>query len=308
MDNDYDVETGEVNIKPALNRLAEMAMQATPETPKRMREEEVYRAPVVSDYEERGTEAQISALYGALASARAKFTPFARSRKVEVKNKEGKFLYSFKYAPMELLLESTTPALSANGLILLMPFVTGADQVAKQLVILAHAQGGRLVFRFEFHPAGDEKTFGAQTTYLQRYCYRSVLSLAADGDLEEQPSRANEGTVEGSDVKRPTGSERLQLRDGKAQAVVAAALQPAQVPIPEPNSKDNKLNLSEMLTLAKKVGFTKRSEVAGFVWKTVAGGEPFDLGEPFCSELTASQLQQCFEALTKRLPAKAARS
>lgn len=289
MNENYYNDTDDVDVK---NAVHQMALEAARSAPSRVREEDVYRRPEQSSYQERGTEAQIAALYGALAKARGEFAPFTKTKRVEVRSKEGRLLYPFEYAPMDVLLAATTPALSANGLVVMMPFVTAQNDTTRQLVIIAHAQGGRLCFEFEFCPNSDEKLFGGQTTYLQRYCYRSVLTLAADGDLEEQPTRKGEDSVTVEPIQRATGSERLIMRNGRAPTVSAP---PAAAPT------NLELNLKEMLDLAKKVGFTKRSQVAEFVWQTVSNGQPFALGEPFCSVLTEGQLEKCFTALTNRL-------
>jgi hypothetical protein len=298
MDTQYGHEdSGEVDVRGTIRALANDMAQKAPER-RRVREEDVYTRPTVSDFEERGTEAQVAALYSALAQARGSFGEIKKTRKVEVKGKDGRLLYPFTYAPMEELLGATTAPLTANGLVLLMPFVTAVDQVTKQLVILAHCQGGRLVFKFEFMPHGDEKLFGGQTTYLQRYCYRSVLVLAADGDMDEMPYRANEDQAVGQDIRRPTGSERLQLRNGKAQA--APASKPANTQAQ--GSAQQATLLGEMLALAKKVGINKRSAVATFVWDTVNNGQPFGIGDdPFCGELTVEQLEKCLTALTSKI-------
>jgi hypothetical protein len=301
MSNDYRNDDEEQDVKRAVTRMAAEASRYAPSTAPSVhalvREEDVYRRPEMSDFEERGTEAQVAQLYAALACSRGQFTPFTKTRRVEVR-KNGQLLYPFEYAPMDVLLAATTPALSSNGLVVMMPFVTASNDTTRQLVIIAHAGGGRLVFKFEFCPASDEKTFGGQTTYLQRYCYRSVLTLAADGDLEEQPSRANEDSAKAEDIKRPNGSERIQLRNGKAQVAQTA-------PAPAPDNQDH---LGEVLALARKVGLTKRSQVAEFVWQTLTNGQPFGLGDPFCSSLDEDQLEKCFLALTARLdqPSKSA--
>lgn len=291
--DDYRNDDEEQDVKRAVTRMAAEASRYAPSMAPSVyplvREEDVYKRPEMSDFEERGTEAQVAKLYAAMASARGQFSPFTKTRRVEVR-KAGQLLYPFEYAPMDVLLAATTPALSGNGLVVMMPFVTGSNDTTRQLVIIAHEAGGRLVFKFEFTPHNDEKTFGGQTTYLQRYCYRSVLTLAADGDLDDQPTRVGEDSANAGPIARPNGSERIQLRNGKAQVAQTA-----------PAVADNQAHLNEMLALAKKVGLTKRSQVAEFVWKTLNNGQPFGLGEPFCSTLSEEQLEKCFTALTSRL-------
>lgn len=302
MDN-VNEGSGEVDVRTVVRSIANDMVQKAPE-PRRVREEDIYTRPTVSDFEERGTESQIAALYSALASARGSFGEVKRTREVEVR-KDNRLLYKFRYAPMEVMLAATTAPLTANGLVLLMPFVTGNDQITKQLVILAHAHGGRLVFKFEFTPAGEEKQFGGQTTYLQRYCYRSVLVLAADGDMDEGHVHGDVA-VEAQDAKRPTGPVSVR-RPGPAERTLARERSDPRgdfVKAPgTPSSAKHATLLGDMLALAKKVGLNVRSQVALFVYDTVNGGTPFGIGDgpDFCAELTVEQLETCLETLNQRL-------
>ena len=55
-------------------------------------------------------------LFKALAEARKHFGKLTTDAKADVTSREGKFLYSFKYAPLNVVLEALEPGLQAAGL------------------------------------------------------------------------------------------------------------------------------------------------------------------------------------------------
>lgn len=296
--------------------------------------EEPYKTPALGDFEERGTESQIAALYAALARARGNFGPIKKDRRVDV----GK--YKFDYAPMENLLAATVGPLSAEGIFIMMPFMTGRDQITKQLVIIAHASGGRIVYNFEFTPAEDEKIFGGQTTYLQRYCYRSVLMLAADADLDDVPTREGEQqryagprdqqpqqarqqqpaqrqqprrTPGGPAEERPFAGGPTQTTSAPTQTSTARSSEPTStqtqatgsgITSVETSRDRHAVLLGEMLAAARAQGMSKRSELSTFIYSAVSNGEVFPLGEPFCVNLTPEQIEKCLTVLMDRAGGK----
>lgn len=246
-----------------------------------------YETPTGGDFEERGTETQITALYAALAKARGEFGPISKSREVKI---AGNANYKFAYAPLEELLAATVPALSSNGLVIMMPFTLKND-VCAQNVIIAHASGGRLVYRFVFSPLEDEKKFGGQTTYLQRYCYRSVLMLAADADLDDIPTAggAAEASTRAAAPKTQQAGRQEPNRNPPASAAPtgpAAATEQARL---------------DMLKLAKTAGLKTLSELARFIWATVSGGQEFVLGDPVGRLMTAEQIEKVMLALQNKI-------
>lgn len=193
-----------------------------------------YRAPESNEYEERGTESQLSALYSALARAQANFAPFGRDEQVDVLNADRKKLYSFRYAPLELIIAATRPALAAEGLACFMAPSGGVLRL-----VLSHAMGGRLVVTTRFQAKASEKDYGGQLTYLRRYMYSAVLNVAADEDLDAMPEQSRGDTASSySDSPRGNVAASTNLNAVKAhlrnlgavdmrtaQALAAKALQ-----------------------------------------------------------------------------------
>lgn len=180
--------------------------------------------PECVDFEERGTDAQLTALYAALAAARGAFGAIVKDSEVEIEvNKPGSRSYSFSYADLSQLLAATTPALSANGLAVLSPFTRTAADYITQRFILSHREGARLVFVYRFSPKNwdDMKGIGGQQTYLTRYAYRSILVLPGGDDLDSQPE-ASRGEVSAREVKRPAQDSRPAPTSNPARPTPAA--------------------------------------------------------------------------------------
>jgi hypothetical protein len=208
--------------------------------------------------------------------------------------------YKFAYAPLEELLAATVPALSANGLVIMMPF-TLKDDTCAQNVIIAHECGGRLVYRFVFSPLEDEKKFGGQTTYLQRYCYRSVLMLAADADLDDIPTAG--GTAEAS-----TKASTKAPATAPATAPKAQQQQPNRNPPPAPKAaetapSDTEQARLDMLKLAKTAGLKTLSELARFIWASTSEGQEYVLGDPIGKLMTPEQIEKTMLALQNKVGA-----
>lgn len=257
------------------------------------------------DFEERGTEAQLAALYGALASARGEFGEIRRSAEVKI---EGKVSYKFRYAPMEELLAATAPALSKYGIIVMQPFVRTMEDVSKQLVILAHKDGGRLVFSFPFHASDDIKIFGGQTTYYQRYMYRSVLTLAADGDMDEMPDQAR-GETSATSSQRPSKPTQAPARNpGTKPSEVGATGQinkPAvaeqrDIPVGNRNGagKASPQQVDDLKAAARACGYMTFRDLSTRLYGILWQGEVRSLGEPFLFGLTGEEAEKATEALT----------
>lgn len=141
-------------------------------------------------YVEIGTGEQISALYASLGKAQAAFGAVHRTKTVQVRMQSGQS-YSFAYAPLEDLIAATRPALTANGLTVLTP-AARTKSGPKVLVVVAHAEGGRIASEFRFEAQGDMKNLAGQITYLKRYGYSSMLCLSADDDADDEPAPTQE--------------------------------------------------------------------------------------------------------------------
>lgn len=129
-------------------------------------------APIVSapevDFEERGSEQQIVALYAAFAEARGDFGAIVKNRKVTITPKVGK-PYTFEYADMDASLSAVVVPLSKRGLAVLQPLTRLNADIAAIRTMLVHKDGGRVIARFPLEMANDMKTFAGDVTYARRY-------------------------------------------------------------------------------------------------------------------------------------------
>jgi hypothetical protein len=258
----------------------------------------VYRSEPQAGFEERGTEEQLASLYAALAEARGQFGEIVKSSTVEVRmNSGGK--YTFSYAPMETLLKATVPALSKNGLLVMLPFSRVEPEACVQWAIIAHKGGGRLVFSYPFAPNKEIKTFGGDLTYYQRYAYRSALSLAADADLDEMPEEAR-----GETSAQKVAPQAPQARANPAPSQPQRPQEPVKnrtPPTPEPadSAGDAKhaARVKETQDALRSIGARTLSE--GSVFAHAAIGKVKELGSPFLSKCTPEELDKICEAVVK---------
>lgn len=224
---------------------------------------EVYEDP--EDFEERGTDAQLTALYAALAKARSGFKTIVKDRDVLI---EGRSTYRFTYADFGTLFDATTEALSANGLAFLSPFTRITSGIMVQRAMLTHADGARLIFVFKV-PAndGDMKQTGGLQTYLMRYAYRSILALPGGEDLDEQPE-ASRGEQKATATKAGANGAPAQERPKAA---------PQSRPTPQPQAPAQTASpavaqkLGELKEAMRACGYTGLEACSQRVLKALQG-------------------------------------
>jgi hypothetical protein len=130
----------------------------------------------------------IKELASALAKARGLFKPIVRDKTVSVTMKSGG-KYTFKYAPLESILDATFEALTQNGL----SMVQGYDAEKKQVeTVLMHASGE---FTSNRVPAlvmdNGPQSMGSAITYARRYGVTLILCIAADDDDDGNGAEGN---------------------------------------------------------------------------------------------------------------------
>lgn len=190
-------------------------------------------ASVVAEFEELGTPAQLSALYGALAKAQGEFAPIVKSRSVTVQMKAGG-KYTYDYAPMDELVKSTRPALAKYGLSVLMPLSTLSAVCLR--VTLAHADGGRIRTLVIVPGADDIKDAGGNLTYLSRYAYRALLALDGGEDADDKPRPNELGAESGprtprqEEPRRAPQTPQTQAKPANAQSQAAVGAQTRDAP------------------------------------------------------------------------------
>lgn len=167
-------------------------------------------------------QANIAALYAALAAAQAEFLPIAKNRKVVIKGDRSS--YEFRYADLEAINAATRPALSKHGLAVFQTIDNG-----RLSCVLSHSSGGTISSSVPIQDASaksDPKQFGGLITYMRRYLVAAILCVAADDDLDENGQPTDEG-----DQRPPTGQKPAvttpQRRSEQAQQGDNGASPPA---------------------------------------------------------------------------------
>lgn len=158
------------------------------------------------------SSAELGAIAGALAKAQGAFKPIPRSREVTVRMKaeKGGGQYTFKYAPLDEVIEATRPALAANGLAIVQ-LLTGE----KITTTLVHASGQWIASTL---PLGDRvgtlQEFGSKLTYLRRYALAALLGVAPEDDDDA-------GSAHEEPAPRQTPRERIPPGTTPAPAALA---------------------------------------------------------------------------------------
>lgn len=177
-------------------------------------------------------------LAGALAKAQGAFPTIPRDKEVKVTTRDRQTRavtgsYTYKYAPLETILEKTRKALSENGLCLIQTIVQVGGGRTSEVVrtLLVHSSGQWIAGDVPmFAGTGDNQAqaHASGQTYSRRYGVTMLLCVAADED-----SDAGEGS-ERDDVQR-VGND-LPQQDGPreprrlTQAVGGAVSVPEHVP------------------------------------------------------------------------------
>ena len=154
-------------------------------------------------------------LLNALAMAKARMGPIPRSKSVKVATRSGGS-YTFKYAPLDVILAVITPALSEFGLSILQDCEWDDGKVAVstvlahssgQLVTLARMEGVTVVKEVDFK-TGEVRVRdmsiqerGSLITYLRRYSVTTALCLSSEDDEDGNLADGNSAeTVHESSV------------------------------------------------------------------------------------------------------------
>lgn len=208
------------------------------------------------DFEERGTGEQLAALYGALAAAQGEFGEIIKDRHVEIRKKDGG-QYSYDYAPLCNVVAATMPALSKHGLAVLQPPTRLMREGDKAIVrtILAHKDGGRLVFVMEIRGEGDIKDFGGRITYARRYQLQAVLGVdGGEADDDAAPTRASDASASAAPRNRtpPQPTQQAQKPPARERPQAAKPAEPKpQEPTPTTQAQLPPAEVERRLTTAE---------------------------------------------------------
>lgn len=136
-------------------------------------------------------------LFKALAEARKHFGSLNTDAKADVTNKEGKFLYSFKYAPLDVVLEALSPGLVAAGIALLQPFDGDA------MYTIVAFEGSSMTVETPLPPWDTPQQLGSLLTYLRRYQIKGLFGLADSEDDDGNAASGNKAQVTRKEPSAP---------------------------------------------------------------------------------------------------------
>ena len=123
-------------------------------------------------------------LAAALAAAQAELPEVGKNRKADVKNKDGKYLYSYAYADLADVSAAVLPVLGRHGLAFTAFPGHQPDGKFGLRYYLLHASGASLEGFFEIDDKGGMQLVGGRITYARRYCLCAVTGITADEDVD----------------------------------------------------------------------------------------------------------------------------
>lgn len=156
-----------------------------------MTDSEETQAPVIrEDVRFVGSDVQVGQLFAALAEAQGEFLPLGKDSEAEVKNKEGKYLYTFTYCPLDGVIAATRPALVKHKLALVQ--LPNGNEL---LTVLAHGPA-RIESRCYLSEWSTPQQFGGVLTYFKRYAMLSILAVFPAGeDDDANQAQGNQAAV-----------------------------------------------------------------------------------------------------------------
>jgi len=119
--------------------------------------------------------------------------------------KDGRLLYSYKYADLASVLEATREARAKAGLAVVQ-FPTGDAATGITLfTTVMHSSGQWMRGALTLRPMDTKpQTLGSLITYLRRYCYSAVLGIATEEDDDGAAAQGNGKGIAGGAAKANT--------------------------------------------------------------------------------------------------------
>jgi hypothetical protein len=238
---------------------------------------------------------QLAELYAALAKAQAEFPPIERTRTVEVRSDKGN--YSFDYAPLDVVIEATRPALTKHGLAVMQPLDTLEGGALAIRTKLTHASGAELEFVTPLQRTDKIQQLGSLITYMRRYAYQAIVGVATDSDddgnaADDQPrtvtNRAPQQRPQAERPKAPPASQHPP----KLLASLLQQLTDLEAAIAKCNKHEEALTLRGVLG-----GKGKGSELTAAIAK---GHESGELNDNHHASLKKTW-KRCDDQLAKKL-------
>lgn len=160
-------------------------------------------------------------LYAALANAQGEFGPVEKNREANIRGREGRASYAYRYADLASIRAATTPALKANGLAI-RTSLNDDGKACRIVCLLTHEAGGYETSSMVIQSAttfSDIKGFGALVSYLRRYMVQNMLGIAADDDADNEPPDGGDDPFD----QRPSISMPTPRRDSADASSGSAA-------------------------------------------------------------------------------------
>lgn len=129
----------------------------------------------------------IAKIAKALAKAQSEFKEVKKDATAKIPMKKGGH-YTYKYATLPNIIESSRDALSKNGIAITQPIVfTSKGQCLQTLLI--HESGETLKSEMPLNTNQAPQLLGSLLTYYRRYQLSAILGIAADEDEDGQAAQ-----------------------------------------------------------------------------------------------------------------------
>jgi hypothetical protein len=167
----------------------------------------------------------------ALAKFQSDLPKVTKGQEADVKSKEGKKLYSYKYADLAELSAVVLPALAAQGIAWTCPTVmTDRGLILRGQLI--HESGELLDAVWPLPNTADSKALGGAVTYGRRYLLSTLTGVAAEEDndaahtevLREYDDRPHGGQQRRREAEpeRPARDPAVAELGGQIEALIKA--------------------------------------------------------------------------------------
>jgi hypothetical protein len=175
-------------------------------------------APVTTDVPSRLTfDGPKAPLFKALAEARKHFGQLTTDAKADVSSKEGKFLYSFKYAPLNVVLAALEPGLTAAGLALMQPFD------GDTMYTIVAFEGSSLTVETSLPEWSTPQQLGSLLTYIRRYQIKGLFAVADEEDDDGNEASGNKAQVTRKEPSAPKSAPSTDLSKATQEEVISLA-------------------------------------------------------------------------------------
>lgn len=234
-----------------------------------------------------------SKLFAALAKAQAKFVQPEKNKEVEVK-KDGRVLYTTKYADLKNVIESFRPHLTEFGI----SFAQKTRQTDKgwRLVLVVRHESGE-VDETEMPITLDgnvgPQQIGSNLTYLKRYQAAAYFGIAADDDDDANGAHGNQATFNdrgGKKNGKGEGQAQQQNKTAPAKGPEKKEPPPATKPAETKGKMASTDDIKNLISDCAALGVSEAEQKAMLQQK---------IGRPSWKDLTEVELLRAREGVAE---------